>query len=494
MLYKTLLGVMCVMGLTACQSTTLNLPKNHQENGKQLLNHALKRALYQQQTWVSEHQLYLKNNPQATPVDDLTICQNTHDKRFVKQMADDKLVKFSEVAELSDEKQAVYQQIKQDYLDCYEKYEENINGEVKEIIKTDYLVDSVDDNANKETWQHQVDNLNNVMKVMGFSTAQIDSINQFLLKSGKLTVTGNYQPLAGEMSLMFDAGFENKNLKYHYRLPVVLNIKQQSMYVKPDIFMPTIALYLDNQMGLSWQDKWYKIHANIDNLPQDKQFKAWIYALKQSFDELPNSQFTTIDSRLLLPNVAHASQKIAKNGIVVKWQQTAKEQDNLYQDMLENYIQVMDNDFLTSENEQYRTAWQASKEKLQAKLENRLAVEPDENNRLTGQIVYFVLENGELKQIFTQHKATTRSQNYQFNSFITFNPDESLLNFANQPTHIANLRKTIVDTDEGNVVEAKTEIERLLKLDNSRRLFGSEPEWLKYLGKMVKVEAVEDDD
>lgn len=498
MSYKILsIGVACAV-LTACQTlpntSNINGVEKSQENSKQLLNHALKRAIYQQQTWVSEHQLYLKNTPKTVEAtDELTACQETHDKRFVEQLTADNLVKFADVASLSEEKQAVYQAIKQDYLDCYANYEQNLPDHLSAEAKSsdteqDFLVDSLSDK--QDEWQHQ---MNDVMKIMGFSTAQIDSINQFLLKSGKLTITGNYQPLAGEMSLMFDAGFENKNLKYHYRLPMVINAKNQNLYVKPDIFMPTIALYLDNQLGVSWQDKWYKIRLNQDeNLPKDMQLKAWIFALKQSFDDLPSSQFTTIDSRLLLPNIAHASQKIAKNGTVVKWQQTAKEQDNLYQDVLENYIQAMDKD-IEKTSDSHKTAWQASKAKLQEKLENRLAIEPDENNRLAGQIVYFVLANGELKQIFTQHKATTRSQNYQFNSFVTFNPDESLLNPINQPKTLAKLQKTIDDSETGNVLDAQTEIERLKKLDDSRRLFGTEPEWFKYFNKISKADDDDDD-
>lgn len=488
MLYKTLLGAMCVIGLTACQSTPVNLPKNNQENGKQLLSHAVKKALYQPQTWLSEHQIYLKNTSKPVEIDSLTSCQTTHDSRFVEQMAVDNLTKFADVANLSDEKQVVYQQIKQDYLDCYAKYEENINNETTESTKTDYLVESIDDNVKKEEWQHKLDDLDNVMKVMGFSEHQIQSVNQFVLKSGKLITTGIYQPWAGEISLMFDAGFENKNLKYHYRLPVVINTKQQALYVKPDVLMPTIALHLDNQMGLSWQDKWYKFSSKDDSLPKDMQIKAWLNALKQSFDELPSSQFTMIDSVLLIPNIAQASQKIAKDSTVVKWQQTAKEQDNLYQDIVENYIQQMDKNLENSQNKDHKMAWQQQKDKLQEKLENRLAIEPDENNRLTGQNIYFVLQNGSLKQIISQSKAITQAQDYQFNSFITFDPDESVLNPINQPKNLSKLRKTIHDTDNGNVVDAKAEIERLLKLDNSRRLFGTEPEWLKYLGKIAKIE------
>lgn len=492
MFYKIVLGAMCVVGLTACQTTALNLSQDNQENGKTLLSNALKKAIYQPQTWVSEHQLYLKNTTKAELVNDLASCQDMHDKRFIAQMTADNLVKFADVADLSNEKQAIYQQIKQDYLDCYADYEKKLASKQDES-KKDYLMDTSDSqHESDDDWQYQ---MNDIMKIMGFSQAQVSSINQFLLKSGKITTTGIYQPLAGEMSLMFDAGFENKNLKYHYRLPVVMNAKTQRLYVKPDVFMPTIALHLDNQMGLSWQDKWYKFSPQSDNhLPKDMQLKAWMYALKQSFDELHSSQFAIIDSKLLIPNISHASQKIAKNGMVIKWQQTAKEQDNLYQDVIENYIQQMDKYLESRQDEQQQKAWQQQKDKLQTQLENRLAIEPDENNRLTGQTIYFILENHDLKQIFTKNQATMLSQNYQFNSFITFDPDESLINSENQPKNLAQLRKTIVDSDTGNVVDTKAEIERLLKLDDSRRLFGTEPKWLKYLSKIAKVDKSEDNE
>lgn len=490
MLYKTLLTMTCMVGLTACQTTTVNLPQNNQENGKQLLNQAFKKAFFQSQTWVSEHQLYLKNTPKSEETDPLTNCQTEHDNRFVAQMTADNLLNFSDVGKLSDDKQQAYKTIQQDYIACQAKFTpENANAEAENFLVDSILADE------KNELEQGIDDLNDVMKIMGLSSAQIDSLNQFLLKSGKVTITGNYQPLAGEMSLLVDAGFENKNLKYHYRLPIVANAKQQAIYVKPDIFMPSVALHLDNQLGVSWQDKWYKVNLKQDDsLPADMQIKAWAYALQQSFDELPTSQFAVIDSVLLLPNIAQARQKIAKNGTVIKWHQTAKEQDNLYQDMLNNFINKMDSQIAKTDNPHYQNIWQKDKAKLQERLENRLAIEPNDKNRLTGQSMYFIVENGKLKQIFTQNKAKMLSQDYQLNSFITFDPDESLIHSANQPKTLAKLQKTIHDNENGNVVDAKAEIERLVKLDNSRRLFGTEPEWLKYLSKIVKIENDDDDE
>lgn len=48
--------------------------------------------------------------------------------------------------------------------------------------------------------------------------------------------------------------------------------------------------------------------------------------------------------------------------------------------------------------------------------------------------------------------------------------------------------------EKSNVIDGKAEIERLMNLDKSRRLFGEEPEWLKYLGKIANIEPKDDDD
>ena len=515
------IGLACgVLALAGCQTVPTvsknTLPTdvnsdNLQQN-KQLLSNAISKTLYQNQTWISEHQIFLKNQPSdelktddvKSDIKSIETCQNTHDKKFVTQMKADKLTAYADIATLDESQQQIYQKIKQDYLDCYQSLDVS-----DDEPKTDYLVDTVTkpsktdketamdtntDNDNPDdTLTQDISDLNEIMQTIGFSKAQINSLNQFMLKSGKITMTGSYHPFAGFVATQIDAGFENKNLKYHYRFPMVADWKKQAIYVKPDIFMPSIALYLDNQMGMSWQDKWYKFDTKNDqHIPTDMTVKAWATAIKQSFDDLPNSQFRTIDSVLLMPNITYATQKIAKNGTVIKWQQTAKEQDRLYQDVVERFIQTMDKNMQNPKYQAHQDQWQTYKIKLNDYLENRLAIEPDENNRLTGQQFYFVVLNNQLKQIFAQNTATSQGQAYQLNTWITFNPDESLIKPINQPK---TLDKLVSQIDEkSNVIDGKSEIERLMNLDKSRRLFGKEPEWLKYLGKIANIEPKDDDD
>ncbi|WP_019518547.1 hypothetical protein [Faucicola boevrei] len=480
--------------LTACQSVKTQPQVNpiSAENSKKVLADAVQKTLYRNQSWIAEHQIYLNANPEQDTKKNLTTdCQTEHDDALVTQMKTDKLTDFSQVADLPDDKKLVYEQIKQTFLACENTVNPVAEG-IAEAEKDDnYLYESEipsdDASDNNANIRESLNELNEIMGYIGLNQDQIRSLNQFMLKSGKLTISGNYQPYQGIVSMQLDAGFENKNLKYHYRLPLVANWKSQSLYVKPDVIMPSVALYLDNQLGMTWQDKWYKFSSNSEDLPANVTTKSWLMAIKQSFDALPNSQFRTINRNLLLPNIAYANQKIAENGVVIEWQQTAKEQDNLYQDMIENFIQQMDKQIANS-NENQQKNWQNYKQKLNHYLEKRLTIEPSDDNRLTGQQTYFVVANGQLKQIFAKNTATSNAQSFQLNTWVTFDPNEKLITPINRPSTLNTLSKSINDTPNGNVIDAKAEIKRLVELDNSRRLFGEEPEWLKHLAKIADID------
>lgn len=479
--------ILFAFALTACQTLpqSSNVAMVDNQNSKQLLIKAIEKTLYRNQDFIAEHQLYLdkhnkKNaeNPQfVAKLEKLEFCHDTHDDKLVQQMQVDKLSSYDEVAELPKERQQVYQTIKKNYLECYKEYESMNEGssENSDADKKNYLTDSTPTKAidDKDIM------LYDIYSIFSLTNPQIETLNNFVSQSGKMTMTGIYRPMSNFVALQFDTGFENKNLKYHYRVPLVVNWQQKSVYVKPDAIMPMVALYLDNQMGMSWQGKWYQFSSNHDNLPTDIISKHWLMAVKEGFSQLPNAQFKQINLQDFSPNIAYAQQKLVVNGTVIQWQQTAKQQQDLYTDVVNRYIQLMDDYF--DKQATIPQTWQEKRQKLSDFVERQWISEPSDTNRLTGQTSYFVLDNQQLKQIYITNTATLMRQPLQVHSWVTFNPDIKGVNVLNTPNHLQNLVKTLhINPNQSNynVVDGFAEIKRLRSLEKSRRLFGQDPDWL----------------
>ena len=364
-------------------------------------------------------------------------CQERHDEALMSQMRQDHLKTYAQVAKLDENKRKVYDNIKQTYLDCYNQAEQQISESatnpvelgdeaaaqeataeetettneeankdtplISEADKEDKLSDTdqtptVPDVVNKVNTADMlgkqgknkdksndpssvldevepISELKQTLSILGLSDEKVKSLNNFVATSGKVVTTGNYRPFSGYVALQIDAGFENKNLKYHYRLPMVANWKSQAVYIKPDIIMPTVALYLDNKMGMSWQDKWYKFYPKTtQQLPLSMTTKNWLLAFKDSINALPANQFSQVNADALMPNIAYATQKIVTDGTIIHWQQTREQQQTFYRDIIERYIAIMDKQLdnasdkkALGKNEQTANeqakAWQAYKER-----------------------------------------------------------------------------------------------------------------------------------
>lgn len=279
--------------------------------------------------------------------------------------------------------------------------------------------------------------------------------------------------MSGYLALQLDAGFENKNLKYHYRVPLVLNWKKQSVYVKPDAIMPIVALYLDNQLGMSWKNKWYVFSKEDKPVSFNLSSKYWLMAVKDSFSQLPASQFQQIALKDFSPSIAYANQKISMNGTVIQWQQTEKQQYDWYTDVANRYIQLMDEHFAKQAN--VPKEWQEKRQKLSDFIAQKWANESTDDNRVTGKTSYFIVDNQQLKQIYISNQAMFIGQPFHLHSWITFNPDNKNMHTVNTPNHLQNVVKTL---NHQPVIDGFAEIKRIRGLDKSRRLLGQEPEWL----------------
>ena len=535
-----LLGLsLTALFLSGCQSTTSTIAPQTStvissgEQAKSRLADALYRGLRQNQDWVAEHQLYLLDNDKKTKAEQVNAadggilaCQSTHDDALVAQLKQDNLDNYATVATLSAQARIPYERIKTTYLQCYDRAIQQAEPAKLMELPNDDIGKTTDDKTNENTDSatpviptdahntvtDPVETLTEPLALFGFSTGQINSLNNFVTKSGKVTTTGVYRPLSGLLALQFDAGFENKNLSYHYRLPVVANWHTQALYVKPDVIMPSIALYLDNKMGMAWQSQWYKFNQQAQ-LPTGLTTKQWLRAIQDSLQDLPASQFSQLNQAQFIAAIANDPttnlssavqhqrlQRLAKNSTIIHWQQSAKQQDNWYQDIVERFIQHMDNEMATHYVEQtaYQQAWQRYRETLSQGLESRLINEPASDKRLTGKSLYIVLSGNDLAQIWASFTAIYSQQPIQVNTWVNFQPDNRALPLANQPQTLLKLASTIRDgkatnqanaTSNGkgqaNVIDGRAEIKRLAGLDSSRRLFGRESVWLQWLDQLV---------
>lgn len=533
LMFITSVGCLTVTG---CQSLTSASTTSHAalstlsaEQAKLRLTDTLYHSLRRNQTWVSEHQLYLlaptpHNNDQTVQKpDDIVDCQTTHDNALVAQLTADGLASFAAVATLHDAARAPYTQIKTQYLRCYDTATKNSLPANLMALASDADTNDTTDSTEDTATHDPLSVLQNRMSLFGLSDGQITSLNNFATKSGKITTTGVYRPLSGLLALQFDAGFENKNLAYHYRMPLVLNTKNQAVYIKPDVIMPNVALYLDNKLGMTWQPLWYKFTAQTasPHLPMDVALKQWLMAIHAGLTDLPASQFQQVSLRQFTQTLAHDTAKnlsaadkaqrlqaIPHNSTIIHWQQSAKEQDNWHQDVLERFIQGMDMVMSThyANRADYQRAWQRVRQKLSRKLENRLVSEPSPDQRLHGKSLYIVMSGNTLEQIWGSHRAIYQQQPVQINTWVTFGPHARLLANANQPQTLLTLAGTIRDNpstnnaqasgarqpDGSNVIDGRAELKRLLGLDDSRRLFGQPPVWLSWLDALVNPRAADD--
>lgn len=394
---KATLPTLALYYLTGCQTTpiTANTPVQrltpqalnsqalNSQQSQKLLVSTIKSSLYHNQDFIAEQQLFLQNQKdslatklansgdQPSRLQQIEQCQSEHDKALVTQLKADKITTYKAVKKLADDKKAPYETIKKAYIDCYHTAENLPESE-------DDITSDLESTADSEDYPEQV---GMAMKVLGFKSGQVANFNNYFAKSGKILYTGNYRPYQGKLALQIDAGFENKNLRTHYRLPMVADVKNQSLYLKPDFIMPYTALYLDNKLGMSWQDKWYQFNPDPQkSLPANITAKAWLKAVTDSFLALPSEQFSTATpaeiSSQLLPNLAQSTQKLNPlNSQVIHWHQTAEQQIALTQATITKYITTIEQNLANdktllalsdSEQTRHRKQWEKQKKQLLA--------------------------------------------------------------------------------------------------------------------------------
>lgn len=130
----------------------------------------------------------------------------------------------------------------------------------------------------------------------------------YLIKPSRIEVMGNYQPLAGHITILPIAEYQSKNLQARITQPMYFDLKKGDLYLWADHLALINSQALDKELGTAWHNKWLKIPLNDDSLPKDfykKFLQGLLDAKKQSFYSLDTSLFTwtNADSLINLPHL-----------------------------------------------------------------------------------------------------------------------------------------------------------------------------------------------
>ncbi|WP_227430367.1 hypothetical protein [Psychrobacter sp. I-STPA6b] len=185
-------------------------------------------------------------------------------------------------------------------------------------------------------------------------------LNAYLLQPSSAQIVGTYRPLLGQFTLLPTVSYQARNLNMSVNQPIYINLRQGDIYLWADSFALLVSEYLDDELGLAWQNKWLKISLKDGSLPDDfaKNFiQAYLDALEAQLQSEPDTNFTYIvpanGSELTSLDSLDNSETIFAQtpaSYVIEHQQNAKdiEQSNLvfyrhlYHELYAKYPELFD--------------------------------------------------------------------------------------------------------------------------------------------------------
>lgn len=122
-------------------------------------------------------------------------------------------------------------------------------------------------------------------------------LDAYLLQPSHVSVSGHYQPLKGQFSVLPSVQYHAKNLHLSVNQPVQFDLNAGGVYLWADNFALANSQFLDKNLGDKWHRKWLFLPFNDGSLPNDfaKEFvKAYLNAKKESFLTTPSDDFRWI--------------------------------------------------------------------------------------------------------------------------------------------------------------------------------------------------------
>lgn len=377
----------CVLGiatsglLTACASLPNHSPVSN-DNAQTALANAISKQMRHSFDFQSD--IYLSNQIRENALanateeqlnaseDKMSLCEDQHDKAFVA-LAKSQLKQGVTLDEIDTDKPE-FMAIRDEYQDCVAKRD---GDEKLALPDADEFLQGVADKSPNEQmdllWQAYQDTLeqheSQIAENKAAYLADYDGnhtaldrkkaqlFKEYALKPSKLSISGNYRPLSGQVSLLPVFAYNRKNLELFLAQPVHIDVRQGVLYVWADALAAINSETIDKQLGDKWHQKWLAIPLNDGSLPQDfaqNLFKFIINAKKQSHASLPASAFAWVQADQVL-GVPYLSQNLPQQALT-KIQQSPKIirsqpdlmareyarylfADSLYQDIVRAYPQ-----------------------------------------------------------------------------------------------------------------------------------------------------------
>lgn len=284
----TLFGKICtaiimLSCLTACQSTS-GLARHHALPAKHVLKRAVDGHLHRSFSYTTTLDVAYKSEVQEE-----LVCETVHDEQYVA-LAN---LAWSEGLDLSADRYLDKKaSLKQAFLACREQAEHDWR------TKT-----SLPKN-------HQV-------------------IGHYLTTPLKVSASGNFRPLAGQVSLLPNVAYQFGTVELMINQPMVVDVKSGAVYLWADNFAFANATWIDRRLGDKWHNKWLKFPLNDGSLPKDfvkdlggayrNAQKAWLD--EGQFDYANQDEITHVPKQLL-DGTAYVIKKTNQSqGVLAKFAQ-----------------------------------------------------------------------------------------------------------------------------------------------------------------------------
>lgn len=174
----------------------------------------------------------------------------------------------------------------------------------REALKTDFLAcqasraESSDEQAFEDELARLLAELSG-QSVHEFHDEQLSAKRQklfeaYYLKTSKLGMVGNYQPLKGVISALPSFEYQFGQASMMVNQPIYMDIKSGDIYVWADNLALVNATWLDKKLGNAWHNKWLRVPLNDGSLPDDfvkTLLKTYATAQGKAFDELMDESF-----------------------------------------------------------------------------------------------------------------------------------------------------------------------------------------------------------
>lgn len=352
--------------LTACASSPISTSIN-QTNPQQALAKVLQSQMYT--SFGYQTNLYLGNQireqalANATPEElnasdnPLLACEDTHRQAYI-HLAKKQLEQGVPLSQIDDDLPE-FAQIFAQYQACIQEQYAWLDDD-PETEQTAQTLESFEQDWQSESgataWQSSDDHHQHTQ----LDQKKSQLFKEYLINSSNFTISGNYQPLLGRLTILPAMDYTRTNIHAHLNQPIFVDLKQGILYLWADNVAMIASQMLDKELGDGWKDKWLAIPLNDGSLPDDfgkNLFKFIADAKKQSHQSLPSQAFSwvspeqVLNTPYLMENLPADKQAIIRHTPTILQSSPSQADkdyarylfaDTLYQSIVQAYPELID--------------------------------------------------------------------------------------------------------------------------------------------------------